>query len=174
MAKQAVFTTGIAEIDAKLVRMNNKAIKKLLPKAAKEAAQTTKTDYRRRVPVDSGAMRDALAIRVNRYKHKANTGKVITRGGRRINVKQIVAEDIGARVIIDRKRLAKEASKIKRKRKSLPWDAKRGGMYFYPAVVELGSRRHNGNRPLTKSLYENKADIRREFNKAMRRLVGVV
>lgn len=171
MARQAVFVTGDKAIDRKLAKLEAKAINKLLPKAAKEAAQVTKEDYRRRVPVDSGAMRDAITTKVRRYNHKANTGQTIVRNGRKINVKRVVAKDIGARVIIDRKRLAKEAGKKKRGKRSLPIDRKRGGMYFYPAVVELGGRKRNGRRPLTKALYQNEQDIKREFIQAMRRLV---
>lgn len=173
MAKPGIIVTGDRQLDRALARMEAKAINKALPKAAKEAAQITRDDYRRRVPVDSGAMRDAVVTRVRRYKHKSETGKVITRNGRRIKVKRVTAADIGARVLLDRKRLAKEASKKKRGKTSLPIDRKRGGMYFYPAVVELGNRKRSGKRPLTKALYENSGDVRAEFIKAMRRIVGL-
>lgn len=171
MAAAGIIVTGDKELDRALARMEAKALKKLLPKAAKEAAKEVQEDYQQRAPVETGAMRDASVIRVRRYKHKSATGQFINRGGRSIAVQRVTAEDIGAKVIIDRKKLTRLAGQKKRGRGSLPWDSRRGGMFFYPAVVELGNRKRNGQRPLTKSLYRNDAMVRRKFISAMRALL---
>lgn len=175
MAKSGVIVTGDKELDRALARMEAKAIKKLLPKAAKEAAQVSKKDYQRRVPVLTGAMRDAVVVRVRRYKHKekTGTGRLVTlKSGKQVRQRRVTAEDIGAKVLIDRNQLTKKAGQKKRGRKSLPLDLRRGGMFFYPAVVELGNRKRTGKRPLTKALYDNETPIKGEFIKAMRRLVS--
>ena len=177
MSKAGMIVTGDRTVDRNLARMEKKAINKLLPKAAKEAAEISREDFRATVPVKSGAMRDSAIIRVRRYKHKADTGKtVIARGGymagKRINVKRVVAQDIGARVMIDRKTLAKKAGQKRRGAKSLPIDRKRGGMFFYPSLVELGNSKAKGDRPLTRSLYGNEAPIRQKFIASMRRLTS--
>ena len=176
MAKQPVFITGDREIDRKLVGLEKKLHRQVLTKAAKAAGKVVKDEYKDRVPVRTGAMRDAVGVRVRRYKHKEGTGKFrISKSGRskgrRFEVKRVVAQDIGASVQIDRKRLAKEASKIKRGNRSLPLDRKSGGMFFYPAIVELGRRKKAGRRPLTKSLYENADQLRAVYFGHLRSLL---
>lgn len=175
MAKrQPVFLTGVAEVDRRLAKMEARAIKKLLPKAAKRAGETVKQDFKARVPVDTGALKRSITSRVfkNKIKKADPTKTVIARGGymkgKRIAVKRVVAEDVGAKVIIDRNRLTKEAGK---RRSALPIDRERGGMFFYAAVVELGNRFKTGNRTLTKALYDNEKKLRIAFRQAMIQLV---
>ena len=171
----SVMLFGDKKLDRKLAKLPEKLVNKLLPKAAKKAAKTVKSDYQKRVPVLTGAMRDALTTKVYRKAQKKGTGtfKTFTRGGvtKRYEVQKAYAKDVGANVIVSREKLVKEAGKKKRGNKSLPIDRKRGGMYFYPAVVELGGRTQSGRRPLTKALYDNKDDIRKAFIIALKALV---
>lgn len=167
--------TGHKDIDRKLAAMEKKLHRKVLTKAAKQAGQFVKQDYQSRVPVRSGAMRDAVGVRVRRYRHKAGTGKFRTsKKGFRFEVKRVVAEDIGASVGITRKRLAAVASQKKRGLKRLPIDRRAGGIFFYPAQVELGSRKKQGRRPLTKSLYNNADQLRAIYILGLRALVNSV
>ena len=165
-----VFTfEGEEELTRKLAALEAKALRKVLPKAAKAAADIVVKDYKSRVPVDSGTMRDSVGKKVNRYKH-IELGERISRGGRIFRVKRTVAEDIGASVIIDRKRFYKVAAK---RGKKLSKDEKRGGEgFFYPSIVELGGHEKTGERPLTKSLYENDDQLRQRFLTELRYLVA--
>lgn len=165
----SVIVTGDKELDRALARMEAKLLRKLLQTAAKKAAVVVREDFRKRAPVDTGTLANSLAIKVRRYRHKADTGKTVTRAGQTYNVKRVVAEDIGAAAIIDRKRFYKQAMK---RGKALSKDEKRKEGYFYPAIVELGGRNRTGQRPLTKALYDNEGRIRQAFLEAARTLVA--
>jgi hypothetical protein len=175
MAKAGLILTGVAELDAKLAKLEAKLIKKLLPTAAKQAATITRDEYQRRVPVMTGAMRDAVVIRVRRYRHKEKegTGRLVTlkATGKQVRQRRVTAEDIGASVIIDRNRWEK-LLKSRTSRKELGVDKKRGGPFFYPAVIEIGNKETLGERPLTKSLYERTQQIKAEFIKRLTALVS--
>jgi hypothetical protein len=178
----AVTVSGIDEVVKALYAKEAKLARKLLPKAAKKSIEVARRDYRGRVPVDSGAMRDSSRIKVRRYKHKADTGKqIIARGGfmkgKMVSVKRVVAEDIGASLVIDQDVLKKKASKgAKSVRVKFAKSAKTGKTRavlanFYPSQVELGNKRQAGQRPLTKSLYDNADKMRQVYADTLAELV---
>lgn len=167
MATPVITIEGEEELTRRLAALEVKALRKLLPKAAKKAADVVVADYRNRVPVASGTMRDSVGKKVNRYKHKA-LGETVTRGGRTFRVRRTVAEDIGASVIVDRKRFYKAAAK---RGKKLSEDKTRSEGFFYPSIVELGGHQRTGERPLTRALYENEDRLRAAFVEAVRGLL---
>ncbi len=166
--KPLIEIEGDVALTRALARMEAKALKKLIPKAAKAASDIVVKDYKSRVPKDSGTMRDSVGKKVNRYKHK-QLGEKITRGGRTFRVKRVVAEDIGASVIIDRKKFYKAAAK---RGKKLSEDKTRKEGFFYPSIVEIGGHERAGDRPLTKALYQNEDQLRQRFLAELRYLVA--
>lgn len=171
MAGQPVITIeGDEQLTRALARLETKALRQLLPKAAKQASEIVVSHYKANVPVQTGIMRDSISKKVNRYKHKALTGKTATRGGKTFRVKRVVAEDIGASVQYDIKKIAKYAAK---RGKKITEDRKRGGPFMYPFAVELGSRGHYGKRTLTHALYDQEDKLRAEYVKALRSLMAI-
>jgi hypothetical protein len=169
----AVIIEGEAELTRRLALLEKKMHRQVLTKAAKTCGALVKKDYQSRVPVLTGGMRDAVGVTVRRFKHKAGTGKFRTSSkGYKFEVQRIVAEDIGASVSITKKRLAAKASQSKRGKRSLPWDRKAGGIFFYPAQVELGTRSKQGTRSLTKALYMNGPELRDVYIGNLRALIN--
>jgi hypothetical protein len=183
MAGQPVVTIeGDELLTKRLASLEAKMQRQVLTKAAKACGALVKKDYQSRVPVDSGAMRASVRVRVRRYKHKAATGKmVIARGGRMagqlVAVKRVVAEDIGANVYIDPRALKKQVGKRSKGAVRIFFSKDKKGktqtsVFYYPTIVELGGRNKKGARPLTKSLYLNGPELRDVYLGNLRALVA--
>jgi HK97 gp10 family phage protein len=146
MKDSVAFITGVKELDAKMRELPRKAQMKYGRKALRTAARLVLEDYKRRVPVDTGSMRDAIRARATKRK----------RG------------QTGMRLTIDRDRVFE--LREERSRKPSP-RALEDEAFFYPAIVELGDGSHPGKRPLTKALYDSEQRIRSVFVRELERLI---
>lgn len=174
---------GEERLIRRLAKLGGKDAKKYIKKAAKESGKTVKAEARSRTPKDTGAMSKSYRQRQTTYKHKVGTGKWRTGVNKAtgfaytFQVKKIIAEDVGNQVYIDQDSLKRQASKGKHSVK-IKFAKKRSGKvrsvmaYFYPAAVELGTRKGNGKRPLTKSLFDSKRKVRKIFIRELRRLLN--
>lgn len=180
MAKKAVTVTGLAELDAALAKLPEKVQKQHCRKAARSAAKFALEDFQARVPVDTGAMRDAAKVRAAppiTVKVKTGKSKLVTikaTGAKvLIDVKKTVSSFVAAKVIIDGELLIQLAMDSGRPIDDLV-DQKRGGWFFYPATVELGTSKESGKRTLTKSLWDNSFALKSIFLYELRKLVREV
>lgn len=154
MANNLVIVTGYKEIDAKLRSFPAKVQRKYLRTATRNAAKKCLAEARRNTPVDSGAMRDSLKVRAVKSKRKS----VLRRRG--------LEAEIGHSVVIDRDVLFD----LYQARHGGDLPSPRSGdnePHFYPASVELGDENKEGERPLRKALYDNKAKYMAEFRAQM-------
>jgi HK97 gp10 family phage protein len=144
---QTIIVTGDKEVDRALKALEPKLRNKALKKASRDAAKNVLEEYKRVVPVESGAMRDSAKVRVMKKKKDA----------------------MGHSVILDRDRLFALA---KARGKQLSIDRKRGNEpFFYPSVVEFGDKDTEAQRPLRKALFDketaHKAFFMRELRKQL-------
>jgi hypothetical protein len=180
--KPIIEIEGEELLTKRLAALESKMQRQVLTKAAKACGALVKKDYQSRVPVDSGAMRASVRVRVRRYKHKADTGrKVIARGGRMagqyVSIKRVVAEDIGANVYIDPRALKKQVGKRSKGAVRIFYSKDKKGktqtsVFYYPTIVELGGKDRSGHRPLTKALYLNGPELRDVYIGNLRGLVA--
>lgn len=143
MAKSvSVVVTGDKKIDAALKRLEKKLRNKTVRKAARTAAKKALNDFRQRVPVESGSLRDATKVRAMK-RSKA------TRGA------------LGASLVVDRKRLF---ANYEARTGKLPGSRKQDDEpFFYPTVIEFGDADTEPEAPLRKAVYGNEEQIRRIF-----------
>lgn len=139
-----VFMTGSAELDRALADLEPKVQRKYGRKALNEAIKIVAEDYKERVPVDTGAMRDAI----ERYTPKGSRGQL-----RRA-------------LRITRASLAREMAKYQDE--DIDKVEFRG---FYPAFVELGTSERGARRPLRNALYGNELQIRFIVNLELTKLI---
>lgn len=140
-----VYSTGFEELDRKLAGLEPKVQKKYGRTALNNAVKIVEAKFKELVPVDTGAMRDAVVRRTPKGK----------RGQMRRAL--MITRDSLARVI---KKQTKSKEKITI-----------GDNDFYPAYVELGTQDREGKRPLRDALYGNEGPIRAEFVKELRKIV---
>lgn len=139
---------GIEEIDGNIVEFERVILPAELRKGTRDAAKLVLAEYQARCPVDSGAMRDAAAVRAI----KRTKGK------------------IGHTVKILRDRLFRlyEARHGKLPNPRTGEDE----AFFYPAVVELGDSESEGQSPLRGALYDNETAVKLEFSKSVLRAIN--
>lgn len=139
-----VFMTGSAELDIALADLEPKVQRKYGKKALNEAIKIVEADYKELVPVDTGAMRDAIVRR--------------TPKGKRGQMRRALT--------ITRESLARQMAK--NEGVDIDQVEFRG---FYPAFVELGTSERTPQRPMRDALYGNDAVIRAEFMVQLKKLI---
>lgn len=120
-----VYVTGVKELDRNLRKFDAKLQKKYIRQGIDRGANEVLDEFRRLVPVETGAMRDVAKK------------KPIKRSRKRI----------GRYIGISRDELMTERETRGGK---LVWDRKRSSYFYYPAVVELDP---TGKKPLRTALY---------------------
>lgn len=171
MASQAIIITGDAELDAKMAKLEPKLQAKHIRKATRAGAKKVLARARSLTPQETGTMAAAMKVRAVSRTIKGATGKqkrVTTKAGRSVvvNVKKTVAKEFGARVVIDRKALAKQAGK---RGKKLSEDSKRGEPFFYPAAVELGTKKKTADSPMRRGMKAAESEALAEFRTELRK-----
>lgn len=150
------FVTGFEQLDRNLALFEDKVQKKFVRTALRKAIKIVKTAFLALVPIgedeegnDTGVMRDAAAVRVPKSKKRGET-------------------KIG--LIIDRAKLMtlyfQRYGRFPGKRKA---DSE---PFFYPAVVELGDKHGDGQRPMRAALYGNESQVKAEFIDQLRMAVA--
>lgn len=142
-AKAAIFVTGDKELDRAMRRFaeeDNKGAKKAVRQASRAASKIVADDYKRRVPVDSGALKASVTVRALK----------------RSRVR------IGTRVVVPQDKLFKQYAKRHGGKEPSPRKGETTPFY-YPSVLEFGDGVRPGKRFLTKSLRENEKAVRDEF-----------
>lgn len=201
MSDGTVYVTGVKQLDRRLAGLSAKLQKKYGRQALRNAAKIVKEDYQKRVPVDTGAMRDAIVVRAAGKTVDRKTGKLrsrrgqigislqitrdslarsqkrveqkVTREGHKASLKaSLAAIDAGSEDRKTKTRLKKAARQANAaSKKSALAGINIEFRGFYPAFVELGNKNGNGKRPLTKALYESEAAIKREFVRQLEMLI---
>ena len=142
-----ITVVGHEEINKALSEFERAMQKKILKAASKHVLKTiVEPSYKNRVPVFTGAMKRSIVIRV--------------KGGRKGR--------IGFALFIDAKKLARQRNAKTATRKALRSEIrdKETGVwrdFFYPPLVEFGTKRNKGTRPLYRALITNKRRILREY-----------
>lgn len=142
-----VIVTGVKELDAALLKFEDKVQKKYIRQALNKAVTIVEKDFKNRVPIgvdadgnDTGVMRDAAKKATPKSKKRWE----FKRG-----------------LIIDKARLMtlyfQKYGRFPGKRRG---DSE---PFFYPAVVELGGPQGNAQRPMRAALYGNEQQIKSEF-----------
>jgi hypothetical protein len=142
-----VIVTGVAELDAALLRFEDKVQKKWIRQSLRRSIKIVKKDFDERCPIgvdedgnDTGVMQEAATIRVPKGKKRWE---------------QKIA------IIIDKVKLMtlyfQKYGRFPGKRKG---DSE---PFFYPAVVELGDANGNAKRPMRSALYGNEQQVKEEF-----------
>jgi hypothetical protein len=145
MAKKAFTVSGVVEVQGALVRFERDVLPAEMRKGTRAAAKKVLEKYKLNAGehADSGAMRDAAAVRAMRRSRK--------RIGHSVVIRRL---KLFALYLARRGRLPG-----RRKGESQP--------FFYPAVVELGDSRTTAEKPLRSALYGNTAAVKAEFARAM-------
>lgn len=156
----SIILTGDAALDRSLAELERKVQNKAVRKALDNSLKMVEADYKRLVPVDTGAMRDAV-------RRKAPKGR--RRG-------EIVRELVLDRVLLQVLRLARTGATKARGRKAIQAAHAQqiNEAFFYPAVVELGDKDTPAQRPMRAALYDNSQRIMAEFVKQLRALLAEV
>lgn len=147
-----VVVTGDKQIDKALRRLDTKIQRKTVMAALRKSREKAYNDYISRVPVKSGAMRDATLKRAAKGKKKRGV--------------------IGVSLVIDRKKLfAKYEAHYGR----LPGKrTKDSEPFFYPTVVEFGDKDTPAEKPLREAVYGNEEAIKRIFLNELRLALNVI
>ena len=143
MASSRSIVTGDKELDAMLKKLPLKLQKKYMRKATRNAAKKVQQGWKDKVPVETGAARDAAKVRAT----KRSRNKV------------------GSSVVIDREKMILERAA---RGGQIGQDAKRGEPYFYAADLEFDA---DGDKPLRSTLYNNQDDFRREVKSEVRHMI---
>lgn len=148
MANALVVVTGHEDIDRKLVTFEKRLQRKVLAQAGRKSADEVLADFRRRVPVDSGAMRAAAKRKAIKRTRTA----------------------IGSQVIIDRDKLVAEyTARVGRPPGKRLNDKE---PFFYPAIVELGGAGFPARKPMREALYGNAEAIKRHYMDHLRKAIN--
>lgn len=139
-----VFMTGSTELDKALADLEPKVQRKYGKQALNEAIKIVEADYKERVPVDTGAMRDAIMRRTPR--------------GKRGQMRRALT--------ITRASLAKQMAK--QQDVDIDQLVFRG---FYPAFIELGTSEKSPKRPMRDALYGNASPIQFVFRLELSKLI---
>ncbi len=139
--------TGELEINGAIETFERVALPAEIRKGTRAGAKLVEQEFKARVDVRSGAMRDATIVRA------------LKRSRQRI----------GHMVKIDRNKLFA----LYEKRTGKPPTGRKGeGPFFYPAVQELGDKNNEPKRPLRGALYDNAQPVKHEVATAMLRAIN--
>ena len=153
----SLFLTGDKELDAALAAFDKNVQRKAVATALKNSINLVKRIYQARVPVLSGAMRDAVVVRVPRGTKRGELRRslMITRDSlARARVKIAKATERGIRAALARVAAVRDG--VSRRVAAAGIAARRGEFKpkassqddFYPAFVELGDHDSQAQRPL--------------------------
>lgn len=147
-AKGAVVVTGDKEIDRALTHFERNLQRKYIRQATRKATkEIVLADFRKRVPVASGAYRDSATVRAIKRSRKR----------------------IGHVLVVPRKKLEKQYQKRYGK---LPGSLEgREDWFYYPQVIEFGGDEKAGGKAVRKSLYDNAGRVKVEFVQSVRRAI---
>jgi hypothetical protein len=176
-----LIATGIPELDAALAAFDRKVQRKSIVTALKNALLIVKRRYQARVPVLSGAMRDAIVVKVPRGTKRGEirralmiTRDSLARARRRV---QKAGEKTLRKHLTDR---VVAGAGIGRREASARIAAIRGANVgtakseddFYPAFVELGDHDSPAKRPLRGAFYDSEQAIKAEFVNELKRAIA--
>ena len=148
MAKTGLYITGVEEIDGRLMEFERVVFPAEMRKGTRDAAKLVLAEFQARCPVRSGAMRDSAVVRA------------ITRSRNKIGHTVKILRDRLFRLY----EAATGKPPDKRKNDDEPM--------FYPAVVELGDKDNEPQRPLRGALYDNENAVKVEFSRGMLRAIN--
>lgn len=140
-----VFQTGFEDLDKALGELEPSVQKKYGKRAMNNALKIVEKSYKELVPVDTGAMRDAIIRRVPKGTKRGQMRRALT---------------------ITRESLARQMAKIEDV--DIDQVKFRG---FYPAFVELGTSTDSPKRPMRDALYGNESMVRAEFIVQLRKII---
>lgn len=148
MAKTGLVITGIEEFEGNLTTFEKVAFPAEIRKGTRDAAKLVLEEYKARVPVKSGSMRDAAVVRaVPRSRVKiGHTVKIL-----RDRLFQLYEARTGK-------------PPASRKQDDEP--------FFYPTMIELGAQEAEAQRPLRGALYDNEQAVMVEFSAGMLRAIN--
>lgn len=146
--KSGITITGVQEIMGNLETFTREVAPAEIRKGTRAAAYLVMREFQARVPVKSGSMRDSVKVRAIKRTRKK----------------------IGHTVVLDRNKLFKlYEARTGKKPTARTGDSE---PFFYPAVVELGDKDHQADRPLRGALYENETAVKHEFAMSLLRAVN--
>jgi len=188
-----VYTTGFKELDKALADLEPKVQRKYGKTALNNSLKIVEAEYKERVPVRTGAMRDAIVRRTPKGKRgelkrtlmitraslaKSTTKKAIAgiRSAGKAALSLELAALRGNRSLGKEERARTRALLRSSQRDKTKSEIEGVGSFsdqdFYPAFVELGTSTEPGKSPMRGALYDSANRIRQEFVKQLRQLVA--
>lgn len=164
MAKSGITVTGLEEFEGNLTMFTRTVAPAEIRKGTRDAANLVLQEYKVRCEQHSNIVENTI----EGGRGDANTGAMrdaaVVRAVKRSRIR------IGHAVKILRDRLFA----LYAARKGHPPNPRRGERepFFYPAMVELGDKDHQAERPLRGSLYDNETAVKTEFSKSLLRAVN--
>jgi hypothetical protein len=149
-ANKLVVVTGVKELDAKLRTLAPNLQRKFVRGALRNAGKRVQVDFKRIVKAeayDTGAFRDSTKI------------KALKRSNKRI----------GIAFFTDTKKMyARRAAKLDKR----TGNTHKVQEFFYPSVIEFGSKDRQPVRPMRRSLYDNEKAITAYFVADLRKFIA--
>jgi HK97 gp10 family phage protein len=171
MANAGVIVTGDKELDRRLAQFEARVQRKYIRQAVNNAVKVVETKARANVPVDTGAMQNAIVRRTPKRQKRGVisrglwiTRRTLARAIRGVAIGKARKQFKGVHGAAEQRALAVVAAK------ETTVDIEQRG--FYPSFVELGDKDSEGKRPLRNALYGSQAEVRKEFIDQLRTAVA--